>query len=138
MKRIIYLCLLLCLLLPSLAAAGAYDFTVDNRSQLHLFCSAPFGALADVLAYQGIYQFDRTDRLIFATVAGSIPGAYKEWLIDAWPDLGDMTFNVAGAFLGAWLAEEIQAKLGPSAHDRYLLTIAGDNNTIMLALHGRF
>jgi len=106
-------------------------FTVDSRSLLHLGYSGLFGSGVDTIAYHGIHQWDEGDRLLAATIIGSIPNTVKETMIDAYIDYGDLFMGPVGAFIGGYASEKINKKyFGKSKYEIYVLI---DKNSIMIA-----
>ncbi len=90
-----------------IASCDAAEFTVDERSLLHIGASAAFGAGLDAVLYttREANGFTARQRVTLATIGGSIPGLVKESILDGYFDYGDMTFNVAGALVGALVSE---------------------------------
>ncbi len=91
----------------TIARCNAGGFTVDERSLLHVGASAAFGAGMDAALYTTRKHngFTSGQRVTLATIGGSIPGLVKESILDGYFDYGDMTFNVAGALVGALASE---------------------------------
>lgn len=112
------------------SVAESAEFTVDERSGLHYGCSAFFGAAADVMFYNTPSGFTPTQRVLAATVAGQIPGLFKETVMDAYIDYGDHAFNILGAFSGALAAEYLQS--------RVLGIVAVDGDRVLIGMGGRF
>ena len=88
-----------------IARCDAGDFTVDKRSLLHVGVSGAFSFPCALLLKKQQTQNNLTDNQIIGTVGtlSLVPGGFKEVIIDAYIDWGDMGFNALGAYGGAWL-----------------------------------
>lgn len=126
----IFLILTIVLNLSLASASQATEFTIDDRSSLHLGCSAAFGAAADAVFYNTSENSPIQERVLMATIFGQIPGLFKEVAIDGYFDYGDHVFNVLGALSGALLAEYTQSKILGIAYS--------DGDRLVVGIGGRF
>jgi hypothetical protein len=83
---------------------GATEFTVDDRSALHVGASALISSSCTAMTYDA--QSESTRNAVCISVALAI-GSVKESGLDASPDMGDMAFNALGAVLGVYVTDKI-------------------------------
>jgi hypothetical protein len=107
----VFLCSILLLLVPCFALFAA-DFTVDERSLLHVGASGTIGYAIDRTLYnhREINRSTPKERIFVSGTVCLVPGAFKEFVLDSHHDWGDMFFNGAGCYglpyvnekLGGW------------------------------------
>lgn len=109
-----YMKLIAAILLTLLAMpVFAAEFTVDDRSFLHVGASTAVGAGIDGFLLAG--NANRTGRIIFSAVGCMAVGSYKEFVVDSFADAGDMFFNVVGCSLGIGLIEGYNIRVKKNA-----------------------
>lgn len=86
----------------SLASA---EFTVDKRSLYHVGASGliSFPAAVVLKKQQHLNGMSDSQIVFFAGTVAMAPGIAKEFLVDAYPDGGDLFFDALGAYPFAWL-----------------------------------
>ncbi len=88
-----------------IARCDAGEVTVDGRSLLHVGASGLISFPAAILLkkQQNINGMSNATIIAVAGSVAMVPGGFKETVIDAYIDWGDMGFNAIGAYGGAWL-----------------------------------
>lgn len=92
MKKTIILTLL-AVLLGGFSFAS--EFTVDDRSMLHVGASAFITASCNAFVTSTQGKTTNAQRLFCASTAFGV-GLFKEYMVDAHPDYGDIFFNAVG------------------------------------------
>jgi len=77
-------------------------FAIENDKVKHFGFSSLFGYGGETLIHDN-YQFSDTQKVLYGTAIGSVPGLLKE-LTDSKFDNEDMAYNIAGAFAGSLLS----------------------------------
>jgi hypothetical protein len=90
------------------------SFASDRNTGLHLGLSSIFGAASESYFHYKT-NIGTTERIIYATTLGSVPGLAKEVLDSRKEDNhfsgSDMAANVAGAFIGSVIANFINNRI---------------------------
>lgn len=114
-RHAVYVVTLISVLLVPVCSFG------DDNTALHAGLSAVFGAAGEsVLHYRT--ELGPGERIILGTIIGSLPGLAKE-LADSGEEnnhfsSSDMAANVAGAFLGAVIANIVNTQIRVSIDTR--------------------
>lgn len=93
---------LLCSLLLGTLVSSSTLFAAENDKIKHFGFSSIFGYGGETLIHD-IQTLSDTEKVIYGTVIGSVPGLIKELTDDKY-DSEDMAYNVAGAFAGSLLS----------------------------------
>ena len=80
----------------------------DDNTLLHLGLSAGFGYVAENVIHTKVDTDSK--RIAYGTALGSVPGLVKE-LTDSDFSGSDMAADVAGAFIGAYIATRLNRNL---------------------------
>ena len=105
MRTLIILTISIVSLFYGISTAHSAEFTVDKRSMYHLGVSGGLGFSGGLFLRSQQRKNKLTDNGIILTsgTVSMIPGTFKEVIMDAYIDWGDMGFNAIGAYSGAWL-----------------------------------
>lgn len=98
---------ILLLTITALLFSGAFsyaEFTVDERSLYHVGASAAISGTCNLMTMGA--QNPKVRRWGCFTTAIAI-GSIKEFAIDSSADMGDMAFNVLGAYLGVAITDRL-------------------------------
>lgn len=93
---------LLCSILLGTIVSSSTLFAVENDKVKHFGFSSIFGYAGETIIHD-IETFSDTQKVIYGTAIGSVPGLIKELTDDKY-DGEDMAYNVAGAFAGSLLS----------------------------------
>ena len=93
------------LLLLVVGLSGCAQVTVDKRSLLHVGVSGliSFPAAVVLKKQQHLNGMSDTKIILFAGTVAMGPGIAKEYLMDAYPDYGDLAFDAIGSYGFAYL-----------------------------------
>lgn len=92
----------LCSVLLGTLLSSSMLFASDNDKIKHFGFSSIFGYAAETLIHDK-QTLSNTQKVIYGTAIGSVPGLVKELSDDKY-DGEDMAYNVAGAFAGSLLS----------------------------------
>jgi hypothetical protein len=93
--------------------AYAISFSADQRSAYHAGASAAIALpFATMLKYQQEDNgFSDVQIVAYSTAVALVPGLFKEFAMDAYPDYGDVAFDVLGGAIGAYTGTKFGAWL---------------------------
>ena len=105
MRLFIITVFLIVSLVIGLEIAHCAEFTVDQRSLLHVGVSGGLGFSGGLLlkSQQKVNRLTDAQIVVIAGTVALIPGVIKETVMDDWIDWGDMLMNLSsypGAYLG--------------------------------------